>query len=641
MSTRRNFLKHTTTLLTASAASGLAGLSELAHAGIAGPALETGTWNNATDPALWQAAWDNRFNNSLLNPLDPKALGNVGYIYKPDAGTSASYTVAAGQTQWDILGLPGVLTTVWGYGNADGGAALPYTFPGRTFEVQRNSAIKVRWLNQLINGRVALPHLLPVDQTISLQGVTTGVPTAVHHHGSDSAFEFDGTPDQWQTPLRQQTGPGVAGASALGNDGLTYTYENAQEASLHWYHDHAEGVTRTNVYAGLAGLYVIRDRNEALLQSSNKLPSGPYELALLLQDKAFTASGALAYTADPAQYPDPEALAAGQPLPSGNPTHMPEMFGDVIVVNGKAWPNVDIEPRPYRLRLLNGADARVFVLDFGPAPVWQIGTDLGFLNQPVAMTTVTIAPGERLDLVVDFSACAGQRIVVGNSGAAPFPFGDPVVTGTDTVMRFSVVKPRDVKVPSAPINANTRLRGVMSQTLALTTPARPAATANVRRILLGEGVDEYGRILPLLGTYDPAGGDANKGTMDFNEPATEFPRLGSTEIWEFWNTTEDAHPVHMHLVQFRILDRQPFDGITSATAMPQGWTGVRLEPGAAKVGTAEVAPAHEQGLKDTVVCPPGMVTRVAATFNRRGKYVYHCHILSHEEHSMMRWFNVS
>jgi spore coat protein A len=258
------------------------------------------------------------------------------------------------------------------------------------------------------------------------------------------------------------------------------------------------------------------------------------------------------------------------------------------------------------------------------------------------MTGITIAPGERMDLIVDFSACNGQQIVVGNSAAAPFPFGDPVLpgSGADVVMRFSVTRARNVQVPVAPVSANTRLRGVMSQTLALTTPARVPGSPKVRRILLGEGVDEYGRILPLLGTYDPTG-VANHGTMDFNEPPTEFPSVGSTEIWEFWNTTEDAHPVHMHLVQFRILNREGFTGPTSATVMPQGWTGVRLEPGAVLDGAPVVAPAHEQGLKDTVVCPPGMVTRVAAAFNRRGKYVYHCHILSHEEHSMMRWFIVS
>jgi spore coat protein A len=146
--------------------------------------------------------------------------------------------------------------------------------------------------------------------------------------------------------------------------------------------------------------------------------------------------------------------------------------------------------------------------------------------------------------------------------------------------------------------------------------------------------------MPLLGTYDPTGA-ANRGTLSFDEPATETPALGSTEVWEFWNTTVDSHPVHMHLVQFRVVDRQVFTGTVNATTMTNGWTGVQLAPGARLSRRAVPAPATEQGWKDTVVCPPGQVTRVVATFKRPGKYVYHCHILSHEEHDMMRWFVVA
>jgi spore coat protein A len=321
---------------------------------------------------------------------------------------------------------------------------------------------------------------------------------------------------------------------------------------------------------------------------------------------------------------------------------MPEMFGDIVVVNGKAWPNMDVEPREYRLRLLNGADARFFVLNFGAAPVWQIGTDLGLLNAPVGLTGVTIAPGERIDLVVDFSALAGQQLVVTNSGAVPFPNGDlPAVdSGTDVVMRFSVNQPLNRLAPLTTVKGVKDLRGQAAGTAKLDVPAKETPGATVRRILLGEGTDEYNRITPMLGTYDPSGRH-NIGTMEFNEPATEDPRLGSTEIWEFWNTTVDAHPVHMHLVQFRILDRQAFVGPTCESVMLNGWKGVQLLPGARKRGAVLKAQAQEQGWKDTVVCPPGMVTRVITTFNRPGKYVYHCHILSHEEHNMMRWFKVS
>lgn len=640
---RRDFLKTSLTITSTTAVA--ASLPGLAAATVGSPA-SSGSWAGSTDPAIFAAAWAARFSNTLPNPLDPAVLG-IGFIYRPDPGSNNRYTVSAGQMQWDVLGLPGITTTVWGYGNYEGGSELPYTFPGRSFVVQRNSAISVRWLNKLTDsGGYALAHLLPVDQTITLQGVNTGVPTAVHHHGGDSAFEFDGGPDQWQTPLRQQTGPGVTAVNSPGRDGVTYRYGNAQEASLHWYHDHAEGVTRINAYAGLAGLYVIRDANEAALIARKAIPSGAYEVALVLQDKIFAADGSLAYFADPAQYPDldltvPPATQPPAPFPGGNATHMPEMFGDVMVVNGKAWPNYDVEPREYRVRLLNGADARFFTLNFGAAPVWQIGTDLGLLNAPVKLANVTISPGERIDLVVDFSAMAGQQLVVGNSAAVPFPLGDvPAVdSGADVVMRFSVVKPLNRHVPRSRIRDVEDLRGLAAGTPRLERAKVPEGT-KVRRILLGEGMDEYGRITPLLGTYEPKGGADNRGTMDFNEPATEFPRLGSTEVWEFWNASVDSHPLHMHLVQFRVLDRQAFAGTTVDTAMPNGWTGVQLQPGARKRGLVQKAPAGEQGWKDTVVCPPGMVTRVVATFNRPGKFVYHCHILSHEEHSMMRWFIV-
>jgi spore coat protein A len=633
MTNRREFLEHS--LSTAGAVAVAAAIPGLVHA-TTGSRNSTGNWAGQTDPAIFAAAWALRFSNALPNPLDPALLG-IGFIYRPDAGSRDQYTVAAGQLQWDVLGLPGISTTVWGYGNYEGGEAVPYTFPGRSFVVQRNAAITVRWVNRLIDARGnALPHLLAVDQTVALQGVKDGVPISVHHHGGDTAFEFDGGPDQWMIPVRQQTGPGVTSLNSAG-DGLSYQYLNNQEASLSWYHDHAEGVTRINAYAGLAGLYVIRDANEAALIARRAIPGGAFELALVLQDKLFTANGSLAYFSDPAQYPVPLSPA----YPMDNPTHMPEMFGDVMVVNGKAWPNYDVEPREYRVRLLNGADARFFTLDFGAAPIWQIGTDLGMLNAPVKLANVTIAPGERIDLVIDFSALAGQRLVVGNSAAVPFPSGDvpDVDDGSDVVMRFSVIKALNSTVPRSRIRDVAELRGLAGGTPKLER-TRIAQDTKVRRILLAEGQDQYGRIMPLLGTYDPEGGRDNRGTMDFNEPATEFPELGSTEVWEFWNTTVDAHPMHMHLVQFRVVDRQAFVGSTVATTMPEGWTGVKLQPGARKLGAVQQAPATEQGWKDTVICPPGMVTRVVATFNRPGKYVYHCHILSHEEHSMMRWFIV-
>lgn len=614
-----------------------------------GSAAASGTWAGVTDPGIWNQAWTNKFSKILPNALDPKLLG-IGFIYRPDPGTTNTYTISAGQIEWDVLGIPGKLTKVWGYGNYEGVAAgLPVTFPGRTFVVQRNAPINVNWVNNLTDAAGApLPHLLPVDQTISMPIAPdtvpiNGVPIAVHHHGGDTAVEFDGGPDQWQTPARVQIGPGVMANNLNTAGALFYSYLNTQEASTHWYHDHAEGLTRTNAYAGLAGLYVIRDANEATLIRDNKIPAGPYEVALVIQDRAFAADGSLAYSADPVDYP----TGPLQTLPdAGGPTHMPEMFGDIITVNGVAWPNLDVEPREYRLRLLNGSDSRVYALNFGALKVWQISTDLGFLNSPVPMNLITIAPGERMDVVVDFAPLAlmplgSQSVVVTNSAGAPYPFGVAPAPGSgpDTIMQFSALKGLDPAFPITKTNGNLALRGNATDTMAFPPGiAKAPKGATVRRVLLAEGVDEYGRILPLMGTYDQAG-VKNIGTLSFQEPPTETPALGATEVWEFWNISPDAHPIHMHLVQFQVLNRQRFSGTVGQTTMPNGWTGQRLSNAALR-GRAVEAPENERGWKDTVLCPPNQVTRILVTFNRPGKYVYHCHILSHEEHDMMRWYQV-
>jgi len=536
------------------------------------------------------------------------------------------------------MGVAGKTTPIWGYRNQE--TSVP-TFPGRTFQVQRNSAVTVRWRNALATASGPLPHLMPVDQSITLQTPTTGVPLAVHHHGGDSAVEFDGGPDQWTTPVRQQVGPGITAANldATG-PGVQYQYLNTQEASMHWYHDHAESLTRLNVHAGLAGLYTVTDTNEALLRTLAIIPKPPYEIAMVLQDRCFDSQGNMAYAADPTQYP------GGANIPTDRPTHFPEMFGDVLLVNGRAWPNLSVEPRPYRVRLLNGSDARFYTLTFGTLPVYKIGTDLGFLNNGQKMATVTIAPGERVDLVVDFSLRQLQSIVVTNSAVTPFPNGDLPTGGATQVMRFQVSLLFNPLVPlTVPsLLPATSLRRTSDTpalpTMASVVAALPATTVR-RRVLLGEGVDEYDRVTPLMGVYDPVNAAKNVGTLTFNDPPTEQPKLGSTEIWEFWNATVDSHPVHMHLVQFRLIDRQTPAGVVPvATTMPNGWTGVKLQ-GTPTFPTGPVVPAvHEQGWKDTIICPPGQVTRVLVSFKRPGKYVYHCHILSHEDHEMMRWYQV-
>lgn len=637
-------------LMQASAALALPLLPELqASAAVTGnTALPS--WAVVSDPNTYAQAWAARFTNVLDNPLNSVAPAGttVNSFYKPDAGSLSRFTISAAAGTANVLGIPSKPTKIWGYMNYE--TAGP-SYPGRSFQVQSGAPITVSWRNNLATAAGPLPHLLPVDQSITMQSPTTGVPLAVHHHGSDSAAEFDGGPDQWQTPVRRQVGPGI---NALNQDatgpGVQYQYLNTQEASLHWYHDHAETLTRINVHAGLAGLYVVRDANEAALQAANVIPVAPYELALVLQDGSFDALGNHVYAADPAQYPLP-----GLALPANTPTHFPEMFGDIILVNGKAWPNIVVEPRPYRIRLLNAADSRVFTLTFGGhAQVCKIGSDLGFLNNGVPMRSVTIAPGERMDLVVDFSVTGGffgwlffgNKSIVTNSAATPFPLGVAPTGGATQVMRFQVTKPLNgaVPVPAVGLLPATSLRRSAATPplppIATVVAALPATTVR-RRVMLGEGTDQYGRILPMLGTYDPVNAAKNRGTLTFADAPTEQPLMGSTEIWEFWNTTVDSHPIHMHLVQFRLINQQAFTApALTATVMANGWSGVKLS-GAVPFSAGAVPPAvADSGWRDTVLCPPGQVTRVLVNFKRRGKYVYHCHILSHEDHDMMRWYQV-
>jgi spore coat protein A len=686
-------------------------LSTSASAQTAGN-MSPASWAGASDPTLLQQVWGIRFSNTLPWALDPTnavlatalnvdAAGNVpvlnktlkpnlpavGFIMKPDTGTTNVYSIKAGQTPWPMLGPLGgkfadgtaiPVTTLWGYGNHDleqifvGGGGLGVTFPARSFIVQRGSPINVNWYNNLVDGSGnPLPHLVGVDQTIAMQAngagaPINGVPIAVHHHGGNNLAEFDGGPDQWFTPKRLQVGPGIFDGknTAANSDHLTYQYKNDDEASLHWYHDHGDGVTRINAYAGLAGLYVIRDANEAALIKAKLLPTGEQELPIVIQDKIFQANGGIAYTGDspalngwnsvdPAsvkQLPTftlpalpgftPPAYNPNDPLTvvtGTQPTHVPEMFGDVICVNGVAWPSAKVERRQYRLRLLNGSDSRVYNLNFGGLSFYQVGTDVGLLNKPVLLTTITIFPGERKDIVIDFSQASWKtKIVVTNDAAFPYPTGTPTLAADPwaTIMQFDVSKQLNEKVnQKTQLKSETVLRGLDAATPVM--PILTSAPRNLvtRKIMLGEGCDDYGRITPLLGTVAD-------GTKLFHDGPDIFPKLGATEVWEFWNTTVDSHPIHMHLVRFRIAERQKFTGAVQATVLSNGWAGVKFSAPPVLSGRASPAPLSEQGWKDTVVCPPGYVTRVVTTFNFTGKFVYHCHILGHEEHDMMRWFQV-
>lgn len=576
-------------------------------------------------PAMLNARTHPKWVNPLPNPLAPDS------VFAPDPSGSAGYTVEmrAFEQQLGLVeprgGRP-YATKVWGYGTT----AQAATYPGRTFIVRRGTQIRVRWVNRLVDERGApLAHLLPVDSTLHWAdplkaGHRAGpylgpVPLVTHLHGAASSAASDGPPDAWSGPVNTPDAqPALRGRLYS----QPYEYDNRQEAAHLWYHDHALGITRLNVYAGLAGHYFIRDENEDALAATGALPAYPYEVPLLLQDRLFTADGQLFMP-----HTDPENKHAP------HPTHMPEVFGDVILVNGVAWPVMEVEPRPYRLRLLNGSDSRFYELRLSSGQTLvQIGTDLGLMNSPVRMSTLLLAPGERADVIVDFAEARarGRPVYLLNRARAPYPKGElPVARTVDRLVAFRATKAPDGSIAPARIAQNLRpVHGPL--------PVPPPAT-RVRKLLLHEGKDHYGRLQTMLGIVDP--GNPLDGTLFWEAPVTETPKVGDTEIWEIYNTTADAHPIHLHLVRFRILDRQRFTGRMVPKAMPHDAAGARLER--IRLAAKPRAPApNEAGWKDTAVMLPGEVTRIIATFDRAGEYVWHCHILSHEDHEMMRPFRV-
>lgn len=486
-------------------------------------------------------------------------------------------------------------TKVWGYNG---------TYPGPTILARKNYPIDILWQNNLTSNNGLLPHLLTIDPSVdwAFSGRddwrTLGVPIVTHLHGGHTESASDGLPEAWFTPNFALKGNGFVKQ--------TLHYNNDQEAATLWYHDHAMGITRLNVYAGLAGYYLLTDENEIALQNSNKLPAAPYDIGLAIQDRIFTSEGQLYY---------PTMTET-----SGAPEHsiMPEFFGDIVLVNGKAWPVLEVEPRAYRFRILNGSDSRFYNLSLSTHHEFmQIGTDNGLLPSPVILKELLIGTGERRDVVIDFSdpKLWGKTLILNNNAKTPFPKGSTVdAQTTGRIMAFKITKP---------LNTNYPLTTLPNQ---LRPPIVPLQTnLPSRKLILYEGEDDYSRLKPMLGTVED-------GVMDFYHAVTEHINQNSNEIWEIYNETPDAHPIHLHMVHMQLISRQKFSAsLDMETGKPSN---IRL------IGQQKLPTADEAGWKDTYIMYPGEVTRVIATFDLAGQYVWHCHILSHEDHEMMRPFFV-
>jgi spore coat protein A len=697
------------------------------------------------------------------------------------AGTVPGY---AGTWVWGYLNDPNGTSTcadlidLYDDGVTNGSAGPLDTYLGPVVLARRGTPTEIKWVNDL--GSTATTNVLAYKYSTDLtlhwadplmvggmhnmcnhmsmypafgsecaQNYDGPVPAAVHLHGGEVPAELDGGPDAWYTSDGSAVG---AGFYSKGWDGATpqnyaiYRYPNNQEAAPIWFHDHTLGVTRLNVFSGLAGGYLIRD--DALV-----LPAGlgPYGLdrgtnagdevtvPLIIQDRRFDANGELFFPAD----------SAGGLLWSPNPEHpywVPEFEGDTILVNGKAWPFFSVEPKRYRFLFLNGSNARTYEMSLGGLSMWVIATDGGYLDAPVSVKKLTMMPGERYEVIIDFAGVApGTNLLLKNTAKTPFPAGvAPQGSTTGRVMQFNVgactsgecgpadtsfnpavrgaiirqaapVDQRIVRLAGAPVQLTRQLTlnevMGMPQTvvdpvtgLLTTYPGGPLEILVNNTKWSGEritGVDQSG-----MYTFEPLPGS----TPDTNgNYLTELPQEGNTEVWEIVNLTADAHPIHLHLVQFQLINRQAFSlsgylrayntafpggGYDPMTGQPYpagvyipgfgpplpvdgsdprsgGKFGGNPDVGALKNGKPiylqgkPLAPnANEAGWKDTVIAYPGQVTRITVRwaptdlpkatlpanafypFDPSGDYssqqvfnygyVWHCHIIDHEDNEMMR-----
>jgi spore coat protein A len=618
----------------------------------------------------------------------------------------------------------------------------PAHFPAATIEARRNVDTKVIYSNSLRRGDgtpPALQRYLTQDLTIHWadplgvtrdNGCTSGsilsapclqpyagpIPAVPHLHGAEVLSAFDGHPDAWFTPGFALKGRGFVTG--------TYNYVNRQEPTALWFHDHALGMTRLNVYSGLAGFYLIRDdRDSGRSRNPIGLPAGDFEQELMIADRQFDTNGQLLFP-DGSPADNPTGINGPPPNPDRHPFWIPEFFGDVMVVNGKSWPFLRVEPRRYRFRVVNASNARFLQMQLvteahgqptdtpGPA-IWQIGSDGGLLDAPTNVDDTAnpdaphlfLAPAERADIIVDFAGQAGKRfILVNGQGAfAPYPSGDPPDPNTNgQVMELRVDLPmsgRDTTFnPAAP------QRSLRDQPIVDIKPADTHRSPDkTRQLILVEVEGEGGPEEVLLnnshwdglreGTHMAIPGSVSNGRA---LQATESPRVGATEIWEIANLTEDAHPIHIHLIQFQVIGRQSFrrddyraawdgtfpggtfNGVTYApgnfipgfgpprnytTPNAAGAIGGNLAFNGFLVGPNGEPDGSESGWKDTIKVKPFEVTRIAVRWAPQDVavnavhagqnmfpfdpttggpgYVWHCHILDHEDNEMMRPYLVS
>ena len=605
----------------------------------------------------------------LIDPLTipqfVNQLKQAPAVYVPTNVTDSAgnlirqdYTVTVSEFSQQILPTVNVegaatgypTTKFWGYGGiaqsfvTGENLGMIKSVPGCTFEAIQGIPAQVKWVNALTDDAGnPLSYSLPVDPTLhwanpnNLQMDTStetvpvfppgfvdaqaSVPIVTHLHGGENPSASDGYPEAWWTADGKH-GPAYNTAAATEANSAIFYYPNGQQPTTLWYHDHALGLTRLNVLSGLAGFYLIRNASD---QIATLLPSGEYEMPLALQDRSFYTDGSLYYP------------TVG--VNSGIHPYWQNFFlGNTMVVNGKAWPNMNVKQGQYRFRILDASNSRFYNISFSNSMNFTlIGTDGGYVKRPVELSSMLIAPAERVDILVDFSKVSeGQKIILENFAGA-LSENDALTTGR--IMQFTVTSEKGFTPEQLPASLNPTLSGNFPT---LPTPSQQ-------------------RILTMIDVAGPNGSatmllDGQK----WSAPASETPILGSIEDWLLLNPTIDAHPIHIHLVQFQVVKHQLFN----ITTYMEEWTKLNgnaplnhstvnvpaLDP--YFMGEPTGPSATEEAWKDTITVHSGEIVFIRLRWTEQNGdpfpfdatagpgYVWHCHLLEHEDNEMMRQYVV-
>lgn len=574
-------------------------------------------------------------------PLDPEKLKWKNSLVRPRVFAPTTpggneYEITAREAEVQMLPDCYPKTKVFAYGGRTLGLGetdptVAFSSPGPSFEMTRGTPAHVQWIND-IQGE----HLFAVDPTLhwanpnNYQDPPQGpfsepppidakwqspVPIVTHVHGLEVAPDSDGAPEAWFTRDWLKTGTQFKSKISL--------YPNSQPATTLWYHDHALGITRLNVYAGLSGMYIIRD-NDAEIAA--KLPDRAHEMPLVIQDRSFNLDGSLNYPKDASEH---------------HPYWSSYFYGETMLVNGKVWPKMTVERARYRFRVLNGANSRSFSLSLTHSlPFTVIGSDGGYLAAPADTQTLELAPGERADVVIDFSSlAAGDSVILNNTGEDIVKFEVPS-TATAAPDAAASSDPTCSLTPSASSDSKLPLcfpNGLNQHTVEDELASPPDSKRTVTLI------DASGHAMLLNGQM-------------FDGDVSETPQLGTTEDWDIVNTTSGDHPIHLHLVQFKLLQRRTITEEYLRQWNAENGTDLPLHhapknPEVDAFLTGDTLPIHvaESGWKDTVVVPANSVTTIrvrwspqdAAEFpfdptQGKASYVWHCHMLEHEDNEMMR-----